>query len=121
MKKNLLVIGIVVAVIIVGFLVWYFGFKSGPGIGLQRPAIGPMTDELYIEIALEAASQAEKDPTWIATPENMADLLKKFGITFEQYNAFAEQLLADPERNSRVTQEITNRVMERALKGIKFE
>lgn len=124
MKKNLLVVGIVIAVIIVGILVWYFGFRPGPGLrgpGLLGPNIGPMTDELYIEIALEIASQGEKDPTWQATPENMAKLLKNFGVTMEQYDAYSAQILADPDRHSRITQEITNRLMEKALKEIKLE
>jgi hypothetical protein len=80
-----------------------------------------MNDELFIEIGLGIASQAEKDPTWTATPENMVEFLKKYGVTLAQYNAYSEQLLEDPERHSRVTGEIINRVMERARKEIKTE
>jgi hypothetical protein len=122
MKKNqLIIVGVVAAVVVIGLLVWFFGFKPGRGPGLLGPNIGPMTDELYIEIALDMAKEAEKNPNWTATEENTAEILKKYGVTLEQYNAYSEMLLGDSERYSRVTGEITNRIIKRTMEEIKFK
>lgn len=121
-KKPLITIIIIIVVLAVGWYLWrggYFGKIFGtttkgtttttttqPGMGggqVSEPAtgaktgtVGKMTDDIYVELIVQTAYQAQKNPATYAA--NMKALFAKYGITEENVTAYGEALSKDPAR-----------------------
>jgi hypothetical protein len=135
-KKLLITIVVIIVILIVGGLLWKGGFlgrivgiapvsnlptggitttpQTGAGgqTGGQTAGgdIGKMTDEIYIEIAAQAAYYSQKDPAnWSARLEA---LYKKYGVTEESMTAYSEALSKDPQHAAEFAQKYAQRLTE---------
>ena len=129
-KKILMIIVAVVIVAVIGVLVWKgVGDRTGSNSTVpttKNPittdtttgasgqtaggSIGKMTDDIYIEIAAQAAYYAQKDPAgWAA---RMEALYKKYGIIEENITAYGEALSNDPQHAAEFAQKYAQRLTE---------
>lgn len=133
-KKSLITLAIIVVVLVGGAILWKGGFLWGgvgttsnstsptggitpatqPGTGGQTGgqttggSIGKMTDDIYVEILVQSAYNAQKDPTsWASSGYN--SLLSKYGVTEENVIAYGEELGKNPQR----AQEVATKYMKR--------
>jgi len=124
-KKSLIIIIVIIVIAAAGWYFWRGGFSSWgigktsvstpstggttatqPGMGGgqvsepvtsgQTGTIGKMTDDIYVELIVQAAYQAQKNPATYAA--NMKTLFAKYGITEENVTAYGEALGKDPAR-----------------------
>ena len=122
-KKPLITIIIIIVVLAVGWYLWrggYFGKSLGTSIkgttttqpeaktgGMgggeadtsataKTGTVGKMTDDIYVEMIVQAAYWAQKDPMAYVT--NIENLYKKYGITEENVTAYGKELEKDPAR-----------------------
>lgn len=139
-KKLLITIGVIVVILIVGTLLWKGGFSwLGVGIapstsptegitpgtqpGVEEQAgeqtmgeqtevgsIGKMTDEIYIEIAVQIAYQSQKDP--VGLEQAVKNLLNKYGVTQENMDAYSATINKDTARAQAVAQKYMQRLQE---------
>lgn len=135
-KKLLITIIVIIVVAVVGVILWRGGFlwkgaETAPAsststkgttgaaqTGTEGQAseqttggsIGKMTDEIYIEIAAQAAYYSQKDPAnWSA---RLMALYKKYSITEESMTAYSEALGKDPQRAAEFAQKYAQRLLE---------
>ena len=129
-KKSLITIVVVIVILVAGALLWNStrtvsvptsstgGTTPGSqsGVGGQnngqagKGSIGKMTDDIYIELIVQAAYQAQKNPaTYASTMNNLYD---KYGITAENVTAYGEALSKDPARAQAIAQRYTQQLQQ---------
>ena len=123
-KKYLITIVVVIVVLVAGWYLWkgngttstlptqettstteqsgVEGQISGQETTGQIGTIGKMTDDIYIEMLVQAAYQAQKNPASYAL--TMKNLYDKYGITAENVTAYGESLQKDPARAQTIMQ-----------------
>lgn len=115
-KKNLIIGAIVVVVLIAGgFLLK--GGSLGGGAGTGQPGIGifsnKMTDEVYIKIMTDAAkitaqsyTAGNSGQTPETTENEMENLLRKYGISEEEFGRYMQALQADKVRSAAMQEKL---------------
>lgn len=122
MKKKLisLILGIVLAVIIFGFLVWFFVFKPkvpsseflGEKIKGGPKATGQINDEIYIELMARSAYGQQKDIEKWFSENGWQKLLEEYKITQQQYDEYVQNLVNDQEKFRQLQQKWYQRYLE---------
>jgi replicative superfamily II helicase len=117
MNKSL-IIGVLIAIIVVGVLVWFFVFretsvKGGIKIPEGAPKVkGEINDDVYVEIMARDAYQREKDlDGWISS-NGWQKLLEEYKITQEEFDNFVSEAVKDKDRFQRLQERWYNRYLE---------
>jgi hypothetical protein len=130
-SKSLITTIVIIVVIVAGIFLWRgVGMKSvstsptgeatpateaggqtnDQAVSGQTGSIGKMTDDIYVEMIVQAAYQAQKNPAAYAA--NMQTLYAKYGITAENITAYGESLQKDPARTQTIMQKYTKKLQE---------
>lgn len=128
-KKNIIIGGIVLVVLIAGAVLWKGGFL-GRSVGLVAPGLGifsgKMTDEIYLEMMTQTAkitvqNYTAKDSTLSQeeilnqSKSEMSKVLDKYGISDAEFAIYSKALFEDKVRSSAM-QEKLQQIMSDLLK-----
>ena len=123
-SKNIWLILAIIILIVIGALAWQStankvddgsiinGAEEGDQIE-ESPAagdIGAMTDDIFVELAAQSTYYAQTDmENWLT---HMEDLYNQYGVTEENFNAFAAFLDNNPARSVEIAEKYSARLTE---------
>ncbi|MDD5638879.1 MAG: hypothetical protein PHO28_03170 [Candidatus Pacebacteria bacterium] len=120
-SKNIWIIVALIILIIIGVVAWQGAVnKTGkaPTIndagqteeGAAAGDIGAMTDDIFVEIAAHSTYYAQTDmENWLSLMES---LYNQYGVTEENFNAYAVFLDSNPDLSVKVAEKYTKRLTE---------
>ncbi|MFA4834229.1 MAG: hypothetical protein WC619_05310 [Patescibacteria group bacterium] len=116
-KKNLIVGGIIIVVLIVGALLWRGGFlRQGAEIAQQGAAVisNKMTDDIYVEITAQITFAGMMNPknAMEAITKKNDELLNKYHISVVESGMYVQALYNDNSRRAELDKRVSQRLSE---------
>lgn len=119
-KKNLVIGGIIIIVLVAGALLWKGGYL-GRGAGILNLG-AKMTDEMYLKMTTEIAQNAIKNPvpTFQEAMLNETNkILNKYGISEVEFGMYVQALSNDEVRSAAMNEKLQQIMSELLKTGVK--